>query len=79
MRGVAVVTGGSAGLGRAIVRELADRGWDVAVLARGREGVDAAAADVDAAGRRGLGLSVDVTDRDAVEHTKARAQQRGAV
>ncbi|MDD7930709.1 SDR family oxidoreductase [Microbacterium sp. NM3R9] len=66
-RGVAVVTGGSAGLGRAIVRELADRGWDVAVLARGRDGVDAAVAEVQAAGRRGLGVSVDVSDNDAVE------------
>ncbi|MBN9189712.1 MAG: SDR family NAD(P)-dependent oxidoreductase, partial [Microbacterium sp.] len=37
-RGVAVVTGGSAGLGRAIVRELSGRGWDVAILARGEEG-----------------------------------------
>ncbi len=34
-RGVAVVTGGTAGIGRATVRELASRGWDVAVLARG--------------------------------------------
>ena len=32
---VAVVAGGSAGLGRAVVRELVDDGWDVAVLARG--------------------------------------------
>ncbi|UYC81533.1 SDR family NAD(P)-dependent oxidoreductase [Curtobacterium poinsettiae] len=53
MTRVAVVTGGSAGLGRATVRELAARGWDVAVLARGQEGVDAAAAEVEAAGRRG--------------------------
>ena len=35
---VAVVTGGSAGVGRATVELLADRGFDVAVLARGRAG-----------------------------------------
>ena len=64
---VAVVTGGSAGVGRATVRELASRGYDVAVLARGRAGVDAAVADVRAAGRRGMGVTVDVADHDAVE------------
>ncbi|WP_281266436.1 SDR family NAD(P)-dependent oxidoreductase [Curtobacterium sp. 9128] len=46
MTRVAVVTGGSAGLGRATVRELAARGWDVAVLARGLDGTEAAAAEV---------------------------------
>ncbi|MFS0868290.1 SDR family oxidoreductase [Microbacterium sp. 179-B 1A2 NHS] len=66
-RGVAVVTGGSAGLGRAIVRELADRGWDVAVLARGKDGVDAAVADVQARGRRSHGVLVDVSDNAAVD------------
>ncbi|HEY4268268.1 MAG TPA: SDR family oxidoreductase [Galbitalea sp.] len=65
-RGVAVVTGGSAGLGRAIVRELADRGWDVAILARGADGVAGAASDVQSRGRRGLGIPTDVTDRVAV-------------
>ena len=64
---VAVVTGGSAGLGRAIVRELAERGWDVAILARGTEGIEAAASDVRARGRRALAVSTDVTDRHAVE------------
>ncbi|RIJ59098.1 SDR family NAD(P)-dependent oxidoreductase, partial [Clavibacter lycopersici] len=47
-RGIAVVTGGSAGLGRATVRELADRGWDVAVLARGEDGLAGAVADIEA-------------------------------
>lgn len=63
---VAVVTGGSAGVGRAVVRELASRGYDVAVLARGRAGVEAAVAEVAAAGRRGLALLVDIADHGAV-------------
>ena len=67
-RGVAVVTGGTAGLGRAIVRELAKRGWDVAVLARGEDGLAGAVAEVGAAGGRGLWRSAtDVADREAVE------------
>jgi NAD(P)-dependent dehydrogenase (short-subunit alcohol dehydrogenase family) len=67
-KGVAVVTGGSAGVGRATVRELAGRGWDVAVLARGREGLDGAVAEVQEAGQRGLAVRCDVSDSAAVEH-----------
>jgi len=63
---VAVVTGGSAGVGRATVRELARRGWDVAVLARGSDGLDGALAEVKDAGRRGMAVAVDVSDADAV-------------
>jgi NAD(P)-dependent dehydrogenase (short-subunit alcohol dehydrogenase family) len=73
-RRVAVVTGGSAGVGRAVVRELAAHGWDVAILARGRAGVDAAATEVKAAGGRGLGVHTDVADltqvRDAANRTE---------
>ncbi|HEY5219816.1 MAG TPA: SDR family oxidoreductase [Gemmatimonadaceae bacterium] len=73
-RGVAVVTGGSAGLGRAIVRELADGGWDVAVLARGEDGVAGAVADVTGRGQRALGIPTDVTERAAVEHAVTRIE-----
>jgi NAD(P)-dependent dehydrogenase (short-subunit alcohol dehydrogenase family) len=66
-RGVAVVTGGAAGLGRAVVRELAGAGFDVAILARGHDGVAGAVRDVAAAGHRGLGVLTDVADRVAVE------------
>jgi NADP-dependent 3-hydroxy acid dehydrogenase YdfG len=73
-RRVAVVTGGSAGLGRAVVRELATNGWDVAVLARGEDGLTGAVADVEALGRRAIGVSTDVADRDAVEHAADRTE-----
>ena len=68
------MTGGSAGLGRAISRELASRGWDVAVLARGEEAVAAAVVDVEEAGRRSLGVLVDVADAAAVEHAATRVE-----
>ena len=73
-KGVAVVTGGSAGLGRAIVRELAARGWDVAVLARGEDGVEGAAQDVRAAGRRALAIPTDVADRRSVDAAADRVE-----
>lgn len=66
-RGVAVVTGGSAGVGREVVRHLARSGWDVAVLARGKAGVAAAVGEVEEVGRRGLGRIVDVADGAAVD------------
>ncbi|QLD12296.1 SDR family oxidoreductase [Microbacterium oleivorans] len=75
-RGVAVVTGGSAGLGRAIVRELAQRGWDVAVLARGQDGLDAAVTEIEATGRRGLAVSVDVSDAAAVDRAAQEVESR---
>ncbi|RGC65311.1 putative oxidoreductase SadH [Micromonospora sp. MW-13] len=59
---VAVVTGASAGVGRATVRLLAERGIAVALLARGRVGLDAAAAEVRACGGRPLPIEVDVAD-----------------
>jgi NAD(P)-dependent dehydrogenase (short-subunit alcohol dehydrogenase family) len=66
-RKIAVVTGGSAGVGRATVREFARAGYDVAVLARGQAGLDGAASDVRAAGGRCLPIAVDVADQEAME------------
>jgi len=67
MSKIAVVTGGTAGVGRATVRELAAADYDVAVLARGRAGLDATAAEVKDRGRRALTVACDVADDDAVE------------
>lgn len=66
-RGVAVVTGGSAGLGRAIVRELAGAGWDIAVLARGEDGLAGAVADAQRAGVRAMSVAVDVADSEKLD------------
>jgi NAD(P)-dependent dehydrogenase (short-subunit alcohol dehydrogenase family) len=62
----AVVTGASAGVGRATAVALGRRGWKVALLARGREGLEEARREVEAAGGSGLVIPVDVADADAV-------------
>ncbi|MDH2416018.1 SDR family oxidoreductase [Nocardioides sp. CER19] len=64
---VVVVTGASGGIGRATARAFAERGDAVALLARGEEGLDGAAADVRKAGARALPISVDMADHEAVE------------
>lgn len=66
-RRTAVVTGASAGVGRATARAFADHGFDVAILARGRAGCDAAAADVHAAGGRAVAIAVDVASFEEVD------------
>jgi NAD(P)-dependent dehydrogenase (short-subunit alcohol dehydrogenase family) len=71
---VVVVTGGTAGIGRAVVREFAGRGYDVAVLARGEDGLEAAVADVEEAGGRGLAVPTDVADTAAVDEAARRAE-----
>jgi len=64
---VVAITGASAGIGRACVREFAARGADIGLIARGRERLDAAAAEVREAGRRACVAPADVADADAVE------------
>jgi NAD(P)-dependent dehydrogenase (short-subunit alcohol dehydrogenase family) len=72
---IAVVTGGTAGVGRATVRELTLRGYDIAVLARGRAGLEATVAEVRAGGRRAIGIPTDVADHDAVERAATRTER----
>lgn len=73
-RPVVVVTGGSAGIGRAAVREFAAAGYDVAIIARGQAGIDGAVADVEELGGTALGLSVDVSKIDDVESATDRIE-----
>lgn len=61
-----VVTGASAGIGRACAVAFGARGDAVGLLARGSSGLSAAAEDVEAAGGSALAVEVDVADADAV-------------
>jgi NAD(P)-dependent dehydrogenase (short-subunit alcohol dehydrogenase family) len=74
-RSVVVVSGGSAGVGRAIVREFASQGYDVAVLARGRAGLDGAVQDVEAARGRALGIETDVSVLPEVEAAAEKVER----
>jgi NAD(P)-dependent dehydrogenase (short-subunit alcohol dehydrogenase family) len=73
---VVVVTGASAGLGRAIVREFAQAGAHIGLLARGIERLEDAASEVRELGGRALVLSVDVADAEAVEQAAAAVEER---
>ena len=57
---VVVITGGTAGVGRATAEFFAEKGWDVGVLARGDDGLDAVVKEVTRLRQRGLAVSTDV-------------------
>ncbi len=69
-----VVTGASAGLGRAIAREFGRRGSNVGLLARGIDGLNGAKREIEAAGGRALVLPTDVADSAAVEEAAAAVE-----
>jgi NAD(P)-dependent dehydrogenase (short-subunit alcohol dehydrogenase family) len=70
---VAVVTGGSSGLGRAIAAELARRQARVVISGRTAQTLDEAARHIDPTGERVTGIAADVTRADQVEALVARA------
>ncbi len=71
-----VVTGASAGVGRATAMAFAARGAQVALIARGHEGLEAARRDVEAAGGRALVVPVDVGDAAAVEAAAGTVEEQ---
>jgi NAD(P)-dependent dehydrogenase (short-subunit alcohol dehydrogenase family) len=73
---VVVVTGASAGVGRAVAHEFASRGATVALLARGLRGLHEAAHEVEERGGVALALPVDVADPSQVEAAAAAVEER---
>jgi NAD(P)-dependent dehydrogenase (short-subunit alcohol dehydrogenase family) len=73
-RPVVVVTGASAGVGRATAQLYGERGAAVALLARGTTGLAGAAADVRRAGGRPLELPTDVADPTQVDAAAAHVE-----
>lgn len=74
-RRIVVVTGASGGIGRASAVAFGKEGDAVALLARGEEGLAAAAADVEAAGGTALPIPVDVADAEAVDAAAERVER----
>jgi len=71
---VVVITGASAGVGRATARLFAQHGAHVGLLARGVDGLEAARKEVEAIGSRALALSVDVANAEAVESAAGQVE-----
>jgi NADP-dependent 3-hydroxy acid dehydrogenase YdfG len=71
-----VVTGASSGVGRAVVRALAERRAKLGLIARNEEALNAAADEVRRAGGEALVLPLDVADAEAVERAAATVEAR---
>lgn len=75
MHRVIVITGGTAGVGRATARRFASEGDAVAVLARGRDGLAATAAEIEQLGGRAVAIATDVADPVQVEAAAERVER----
>ncbi len=71
---IVVITGGSAGIGRAAARAFAAKGYDVGLIARGSERLAEAKAELEATGVRVHTVSADVADADAIEAAAAEIE-----
>ena len=74
-RDVVVITGASAGIGRAAACAFAQRKCRIGLLARGQEGLDAAKRDVEALGGEAIAIPTDVSDFQQVERAAEQVEQ----
>src|SRR5437870_13282916 len=70
-----VITGASAGVGRATVRAFARKGADVGLLARGEDGLEAAKREVEQEGGRAVAIPTDVANAGEVEAAAERIER----
>ena len=71
-----VITGASAGIGRAAARLFGERGASVGLIARGQAGLDGAAREVGEAGGKALVVSADVADYDQLTSAARQIEER---
>ncbi len=71
-----LITGGSRGLGLMIAREICSRGGRVALVARGAEELNAAVAELRAAGGEAVSIVADLTERDQIERAVAETTEK---
>jgi len=76
MSQVVAITGASGGVGRAVAHAFAKRGANVGLIARGRESLEEAAAEVRSLGGQALVVPTDVADPDQVEDAAAAIEER---
>ncbi len=73
---VVVITGATAGVGRATVREFASRGAKIGLLARDPERLEATRKEVEEMGGEAIGIPTDVADPKQVEEAAAKVEER---
>ncbi len=72
---VVVITGASAGVGRATVRAFAEQGARIGLVARNRDGLEAARREVEALGGKAIAIPTDVADADQVEAAAQKVEE----
>jgi NAD(P)-dependent dehydrogenase (short-subunit alcohol dehydrogenase family) len=72
---IVVITGATSGVGRAVAERFAREGAHIALLARGRRGLDETSKEVERLGGTALPLPTDVADADAVEAAAAATEE----
>ncbi|MCA1670258.1 MAG: SDR family NAD(P)-dependent oxidoreductase, partial [Thermomicrobia bacterium] len=72
---VVVITGASAGVGRATVQAFAKRGAHIGLVARGKDGLEGAKRDAEAVGGKALVLPTDVADAEQLEAAAATVER----
>ena len=73
--GIVVVTGASAGIGRAVARRFGQARWRVALIARGVDGLEGARREIEQAGGEAMVIPADVADHEAIEAAADRVER----